>query len=373
MPSNKSQHYLPQHYLRQFHTGNSKQIAVVRIKPFGFFPCATIKKQCKADYFYKTDGELDQIFTKLEKDLAPIITQVADNRQFSSEELTALQLFAVVTHSRTRRAVEEAKVYPKKVFTEVIQAAISRGDLPPPPNGEWNESMVDFGNVAGHLFMKTNVMTGWLETRTMGCKLLEAAPKSSFVTSDHPVILMNEMLTSTLPHRSFVGFSRSGFQMLLPISPSIYLFFYDPKVYKVGGRRHQLVKISTEDVELLNSLQVQSAEECMFLRDPSMGEQAEKLVSKYASLRSGIGNSLRELPGRNNKEKILHHVQFSPDLVKPWSFCRLQRRPRIGEDYRRDAAWSAYVQEVAKEMDANPHKDLFESMEAILGCPLEEN
>ena len=109
---------------------------------------------------------------------------------------------------------------------------------------------MDFSGVAGSL-MKWNAIPCWLEMQTLGCKLLEAAPHTFVVTSDHPVVMMNQLFASSEPHRSFVGFSRSGFQLLLPISPTLCVFFYDPFVYKVGARRRRLVQLSPSDVELV--------------------------------------------------------------------------------------------------------------------------
>lgn len=248
------------------------------------------------------------------------------------------------------------------MFFEVVQAAIVRGDLPPPP-ADWSEKTIDFGGVAGELFK--NVAGGWLEARTLACKLLESPSDEFFITSDHPVILMNQMFEHTLPHRSFVGFSRSGFQMLLPISPSICLMFFDQRVYKVGDRKRSLVPISPEDTELINSLQIQSAETCVFSHDPASRDTISELVKKYGRLRKSIGSTLREFSGGNKDQRILHHFQFSPKLPRPWSFCRLKRRPRIGEDNRRDPEWTAYVKRVVEHMDADQGRDLFESMDAV--------
>lgn len=368
MPTNKSQHFVPQHYLRQFRIeGTEKQIAVARLAPLTLIPRASINEQCKQDYFYRDDGPLDQLLQQCEKDLAPVLVRVNQTKEFDDKELVAMRFLAVILHVRNRKVIEVFKLLPKKIAYEVIKSAIERGELPPCPDpGGWKEGMMDFLGVAGSL-MKWNAIPCWLEMQTLGCKLLEAAPQTFFITSDHPVVMMNQFFASSEPHRSFVGFSRSGFQLLLPISPTLCALFYDPLVYKVGARQRQLVQLSHSDVEIVNSLQVQSAEQCVYFHDPERLSEVHSLVSKFMGLRASIRNALRELPGRNPNETLIHLRQPSVKLTRPWSFCTYRKSKRIGEDNRRNPAWSKFVKAISEDMDAHPGRDVFTSMEMILG------
>ena len=140
-------------------------------------------------------------------------------------------------------------------------------------------------------------------------------------------------------HRSFVGFSRSGFQLLLPLSPTLCIFFYDPFVYKVGARRRRLVQLTPSDVEIVNALQVQSAEECVYFHEPERLSEVRSCVSKYMGLRASIRNALRELPGRNANETLIHVRQPSVKLTRHWGFCTYRKSKRIGEENRRNPLW----------------------------------
>ena len=373
MPTNKSQHFVPQHYLRQFRIeGTEKQIGVVQLEPLNIIPRGSISGQCQQDYFYRDDGQLDALLTQCEDDLAPVLIRVSRTKEFDEKELVALRFLAVILHVRNRKTIEVAKLFPKKIAYEVIKSAIVRGELPPCPDpGVWKEGMMDFLDVAGSL-MKWNAIPCWLEMQTLGCKLLEAAPKTFFISSDHPVEMMNQLFASSEPLRSFVGFSRSGFQLLLPISPTLCIFFYDPFVYKVGAGRRRLVQLSPSDVELVNALQVQSAEECVYFHDPKRLSEVHSCVSKYMGLRASIRNALRELPGRNPNEALIHVRQPSVKLTRPWSFCTYRKSKRIGEVNRRNPAWSKFVKAIGEDMDAHPDRDVFTSMEMILGEPFTE-
>ncbi len=370
MPVNKSQHFVPQHYLRQFRIDGTKQLSVAKVEPFQFIERAAISGQCKQDYFYRDDGQLDELLQQCEDDLAPVLVRVSQKRYFDSKELVALRFLAVILNIRTKKSVELAKVFPKKVAYEVIKSGIERGELPAPPGG-WKEGMMDFTGVAG-VELKAAAIPCWLEMQTLGCKLLEAEEGTCFVTSDHPVVMLNQLFASAEPYRSFVGFSRSGFQLLLPISPRLCLIFYDPKVYKVGCRRQALVKLSKSDVDLVNSLQVQSADECIYLHDPGLVSEIRRLVSKYAQFRAPIRSSLRELPGRNERESFLHIRQPSVKLTRPWSFCLFRKKRNVGLDKRRDPSWTAFISDVIADMDSYPGRGVFESMEKVLGQPFSE-
>lgn len=122
----KRHHFVPQHYLRQFRIAGTNQIAVARVEPFMLIGAAAIRHQCQEDYFYE-DKTVDDLMGKQETNLAPVLIRVAQKESFDSEELVALGMLAATLHSRTRKAVETAKVVPKRIAYEVIKNAIERG------------------------------------------------------------------------------------------------------------------------------------------------------------------------------------------------------------------------------------------------------
>ena len=102
---------------------------------------------------------------------------------------------------------------------------------------------MDISGMSGAL-LKDQLVPCWMEMHTLEQKFLTPKNKSKqFITSDHPVVLLNQLLDKGDGKRSFSGFSRSGFQMVFPLSPESCLFFYDPKVYKVGNRRDRLGRV----------------------------------------------------------------------------------------------------------------------------------
>ncbi len=268
-------HFVPQHYLRQFGV-DEKRIAFATLSPYRFIGAVPIDRQCQEKNFYEKDKPLDKLLWQSENDIAPVLSRVIQRRDFDPKEAVALKLLAAIFHVRTRKAAEIAKVFPKYVAHEVIKRAINRGELPPPPEGEFTEEMMDFGGVSGVLIQQAVLC--WMEMQTLECKLLQPEPPTYFVTSDNPVVILNQFCADTMPHRSFAGFSMSGFQLLLPLSPNLCLCLYDAKIYKVGNRRDRLVPISKRDVEIVNALQIQSAEKCLYFHDPTLEPEIRRLV-----------------------------------------------------------------------------------------------
>jgi hypothetical protein len=131
-----------------------------------------------------------------------------------------------------------------------------------------------------------------MEMQTMQLKLIRSPQSDYFIASDNPVVILNQFSSQGDSPRSFAGFSLTGFQLLLPVSPDLCLFFFDQKVYKVGSRSSRLVVISPEDVEIINTLQFQSADSCVYFHDLSLEAQLRAWTTKYGALRSSVRDTL---------------------------------------------------------------------------------
>ncbi len=328
-------------------------MAMARIEPF-LFKAGSIKDQCKQDYFYDDDGDLDDLLKNFETGLAPVLLRVSQEETFDEQDAVLLRMLSVVLHMRTRKVIDNSKVFDKHIAHHVIKSAIERGELPNPEGG-LTKDMMDFKGGASRLI--GCVIPCWLETFTLHFKLIKAENSARFITSDNPVITLNQYFQKQKSLRSFVGYSRSGFQLLLPISPTLCLFFYDPKIYKVGTRKSHLVEISADDVEIVNSLQIQSAENCIYCNHESMEHAVSSLIQKYIHLRESGEELLKETPGRIANETLLHHKTESAQLPRIWSFCKPLRYPSVGLNNRRDAEWSEIISKLILDIEENRTKE----------------
>jgi Protein of unknown function (DUF4238) len=361
----KRQHFVPQHYLRQFRIEGTTLVAASLVEPYKFIGTAAINRQCQEDYFYGADGALDDLMTQCETDLAPVLARVTAHQDFDSKEMVALRMLSVLLHFRTKKAVENAKLFPRRIAFEVIKNGIERGKLPEPKGG-WSEEMMDIEGVPGFL-IKTAVLPCFFEMQTLQCKILKAPPQAYFITSDHPVVMLNPFAVGHQPGREFVGFGQSGFQLLLPIAPTLALMFADRGVYKLGCRRDRTIPISARDVDLINSLQVQSADNCLYFHCPGLEPEVRRLVQNAKRLRIPAKGFLRTYPGKNEREEFLHIRAESVRLPSSLTFCRYRRRIQRKAGTLRDPAWSAVIQRLFEEVERNPGDgDVFARLRVLL-------
>jgi hypothetical protein len=347
-------HFIPQHYLRHFGVCE-KFINAIKVEPYEFCGQVPIRNHCQEENFYEGDEKLNLLLWQSENDLAPVLRRVVANKNYSVQELIALKFLVALFSARTRKSAELAKVFPKFMAERVINAAIARGDLPPCPDGPFTEDMMDFRKVSGFLVKQS--YRAWLEMHTLECKLLDAPPNVEFVTSDSPVNLLNQFCVGAHPLRSYAGFGQTGVQVILPLSSNLCLFLFDPGIYKVGNRRDRLVSLKHEDVDILNSLQFQSAEKCVYFRDARLEPRLKKVVGNQSGLRVRVRDSLKVYPTQDSNTQLLHLKRPVPVLPRPWNFCRVRRHTRSKCGEYRHANWSAVCEEVVKDIDERPSNE----------------
>jgi hypothetical protein len=225
------------------------------------------------------------------------------------------------------------------------------------------EEIIDFKGAPA--FAMNGVIRCWMETRTLECKLLHASG-GHFITSDNPVCVLNQFCSGIDRYRGYAGFANAGFQLLMPISPQLCFFCYDAKVYKVGNRRDRKVGLSKQDIDIVNSLQVQSADECLYLNDPSGEAGIRRLLETNTGFRRPVNAILDVIPAENGDE-LIHLRSRGVRLPSVWSFCRYRRHvsPRPGD--RRDKLWSELSQRVMEDIEKNPQDgDLQSHVERVI-------
>jgi hypothetical protein len=361
-------HFVPRHYLRQFAVHGSDEIMVSKISPYRHVGKKGLGWACQQLDFYEGDEALNDIISTCENDLAPMLVRVVKKEDFTEPELLSLRWLAVTLHLRTKKAVEAYKLFPKRISYEFLQNGIDRGEFPLPPEGKWTEDMVECNGVPGLLWKA--VIPCALETQTLACKLLKAPSQASFITSDNPVLVLNQFCAPANSLRSYGGFSKAGFQLLMPISPKLCVFLYDAKVYKVGDRRHRLVLITADDAETINALQLQSAEEFVLFHNPSLEPEVERLIARYSSLRVPVQDCLQTLSGPKEDDELLLFKELSVKLPRAWAICRLRRHVNASVGDRREPAWSAVIDELIDDFKRNPNGGhIHTRIEKILADP----
>jgi len=85
-----------------------------------------------------------------------------------------------------------------------------------------------------------------------------------------------------------------GIQLILPLDPFRCLFAFDLNAYRVGKRSGDFVKLAREeDVELINALQVQNADQHLYFQDATDCSHVRLLINRYSRLRRTTGGFAR--------------------------------------------------------------------------------
>ena len=359
-PKNKRQHFVPRHYLRHFSTGRDR-IGVAALDPFRYIGVDVIKTHCQANHFYGKVDQIDDWLGSVERLSAPMLRRIATDMTMEGEELVAMRLLAVIFHMRTRKAAEIAKLWPKRVADMVLKNAIDRGELPPPPGG-WRPGLMDFQG-ANSALIRQCLVGCFLEMDTLEHRFLcpDVGVDERFVTSDHPVVLLNPFLDRGADStRCFAGFSRAGFQLVFPLSPKCCLVFFDPGVYEFAST--ETVRIGSADVDRINSLQFQSADKCLVFDPGTTKEEIERL-RRFADYRRPVGDHLRPeifSEGIEGLQILTTNVLLPEEL----DCCRLLECPRVGENAYRDPIWSEFCTRVEGECDGN-FEEIEEAMRRV--------
>ncbi|MDB6123219.1 MAG: hypothetical protein JWQ71_2212 [Pedosphaera sp.] len=356
-------HFVPRHYLRQFTINRTEMIMAASASPYKCDKPVGIGGHCCKDNFYEEHAALNKVLGTIENETAPALVRVAGQKYFDDNDLGKLQLLAVILHHRTKKAAEAAKVLPRYLTLKTIQSAIKQGKLPPYPGGEISGEMWDFKGVPGSMIQGTGFCL--MEMQTLKCKLLQSPNGAHFVTSDHPVIILNQFCAGADAYRSYAGFSCFGFQLLMPICPNLCIFFYDEQAYRVGSRRSgQLVTVSEQDVEIVNSLQVQSAENWLYFHDIKLEQVVQRLVYRYGNLRVQVQDALKVIPTKEQNKKLLLTRASTVKLPTPWNFCRKRKDTKFKPGDIRNPAWTALGEKFMEDVDKNPSdEDIFNRLQ----------
>ena len=351
----KRQHFVPRHYLMAFRWGDTEQVLAVRIDPYLKIGPASIDRQCKADYFYGDDGEMEGILAEAEGNLAGVINDILRGEaSLTAKVVEALKYLICLLYIRTKKASEANKLIPKMVFRKVIEEGIRRNELPAPPGGVFTEEMIDFKGMPPFI-IKYGLIPIWLESHTLDLKILLAPAQSFFITSDHPAAVLNQFCAEMKTSRTFAGFGRTGFQLALPISPTHCLFLFDSKTYKVGGKRMQFVPISKSDVE-----------HCLYFHAECLYGAVYSQIRKFGHTRVKIADLQSSFPVGKGTNEVVWTKAPSCRLPSKWSFCKVLRKDPRAAGAMRDPGWSALIDLVTEDLLDNPNEDIFDKVARIL-------
>lgn len=258
MPDHKSQHYVPQMYMRLFSGSDAGRVGVFVIKSGKLIRGAPIRGQLCRDYFYGKDSRAEKAFGSIEGQATKIFAEAAENHRLpvpGSEEHEWLTFYLGIQHSRTMGAAEQHNEGSEKTIKAMLRR---QAEL------EGNTAILDALDKVR--IRRTNAVSEVVGYATIGASLLadltfalvRNVSDVQFISSDTPVVLHNRLYENQ--HVSVTGYANVGLQLFLPLGPRLLLFGYDAAAYDVP--RDDDAKLEVKDprqVRLVNDLQWESA------------------------------------------------------------------------------------------------------------------
>ncbi|WP_157314055.1 DUF4238 domain-containing protein [Chitinibacter sp. GC72] len=267
MPSNitKNQHYVPQFLLRGFSDDRSN---FEKISIFDFF-----KKEVRFDqsiaevfsqnYFYDTDNEIESFLSReVEGPAAGVIDSVrkGDFSKINGSSFSTVMGFVMCQEARTAEARDDGLNYINASFGQILADFSHFNDLDLGDINEWRVTPSDKDSMRSFVVARTlNGIIDSVAMKDLRFHILCNETEQEFIISDHPVVRYNWLYRNLEDPRVSSILAR-GVQLFVPLSSSLYLCAYDPKVYKYGLKNSDSSSlISINDVEWLNKLQILSA------------------------------------------------------------------------------------------------------------------
>lgn len=128
--------------------------------------------------------------------------------------------------------------------------------------------------------------------------------------------------------------------------------------------------LSADDVEIVNALQTQSAEEFVFFSDPKVECTVRNTVTHYTSLRVSLQDCLQTYAGPKEGDQLVYFKNPSVKLPRAWAFCRRRRHVNAAVGDRRNPAWTTLIGELMDDFEKNPKGgDMHGRIEKILADP----
>jgi len=271
MNKKKNQHYVPQFYLKNFsNNGEGKTVNLFNPKKGLFVKGAPIKNQSSKNYFYGRDGKVEEGLSQIENVLAPRIAEFTHSnllpKKFSEEYFSIL----ILNDLRNPIHIEQIKSFLKLANQHINEFSQGKQKNLIP------EITHDYA-VELSLFNYEIILKICLD---LNYKLLLNVTDNPFITCDFPTIKYNQFLEKKSVYDSITGYSTIGIQILLPINANKCLLFYDSDIYKVGNNRDTSIKLTINDVDQINVLQMLNCKENTYFNERIKESYIRKIFEK---------------------------------------------------------------------------------------------
>lgn len=358
MPDNKNQHYVPQFYLKNFTSSESKRcINILNIDRDRVILNASLRDQCSKGYFYGKDSVLDALLTGLEGISSAEIRSLIAGEVMERASIL-LRLFISVQKGRTLYAVEQAYSLVVGMQAELAKHSPAGEQLPKFPT---KDEMKDI-NIKQHVLLYPMLMD-------LSSALLVNATAIDFITSDNPVVLCNRFYKDN--HLSGSGLAKAGIEIYLPVSPRLVVLLYDGYIWHAPERlKDGTITITRANwVDSVNELQILNAQSNLYFADDGDAKDISDLFAKVKERRRSGDATVEtyfsvdedaqlfvqdELVGKSSRIMFKGGVR-DLDVTPRIEFLKKSIRPKASNDGSargpvRDEAWCDIVNDFSHDV-----------------------
>ena len=279
MSQQKKQHYVPVFHLKNF-SSDGKRINLWNISSKKKRLSVGLKGQCQKNFFYGNDRTLEKMLGDIENNISQVLKDIAKNNKLPpiwhqnygvvwSQNYEVLMRYILIQYLRTRNTSEVMidQIKQKRDYLKKFEGNVREGLV---------EEIDQEYEIIKQRAPQIGVLSSLINFEKMSdltIKLLINKTKTEFITSDHPVVLYNQLLhydprIQKIPSPT-TGLSAKGIQLFFPISPTQALLMYDDDVYSVGNsNKTNIHKINfKQDVRDINVLQMCSGSQNIYFKD----------------------------------------------------------------------------------------------------------
>lgn len=188
MPDNKSHHYVPRFYLRNF-SQSGKNVDLFNVDSQRLIKNAPIKGQCCRDYFYGKNPDNEKSLSSVEGQVAELFRLISEQvrlpHYFTAGHL--LLCFHIATQaSRTQYAADVVNAMADGMMREILKhdPSITPDML----------AQVKFGYDDPAVISMGHATVGFPLLMDLECRVLLAPQGTEFITSDNPVVMYNQFM-----------------------------------------------------------------------------------------------------------------------------------------------------------------------------------
>lgn len=253
MAKNKRQHYVPQHYLKEF-SQDEESLYRYNLKTKESSQ-KSIKKSCQSSYFY--GEELEKGLHKIENEQAPMLRKLIETQNLeilTTNDFYYLRLFLLLQYTRTK----DSKMLSNKMFENIAVKFLKpmlKSDEELKRKG-YTKEYIDSCKIQCPEVYKMGMkaaIDGVGTISDLESILIINKTDKNFICSDAPVVLYNY---KKMKNKSTTGFLSKGLQIFCPLTKNILILLIDNDLYDFKKDNSSRIFINNDsDVDSINKLQ----------------------------------------------------------------------------------------------------------------------